>query len=153
MGRSTQAKESCRSYKKTERIRRETCGGTPIITIKIDPNDLRELHKDLKALRPKKLIGRDLDPLGKSIIKMAGKYPPPVSTSRRTGKLGRSWYHTVFGLDLKIGNLATFAGYVHGEAQTQVHARHGWKRVFDVTVDEVDKLIKKLGKRIDKLWK
>ena len=124
-----------------------------MIKVTIDPKDLRELRKDLKALYPKKLVGRDLDPLGKSIIKIAGEYPPPVSTSKRTGKLGRSWYHTVFGLDLKIGNLASFAGYVHGKEQTQVHARHGWKKVFQVATTELDKLIKKLEKKVDKLWK
>ncbi len=124
-----------------------------MIKIVYDEKQLKELMKDLKALHPKKLISRHLDPLGKSIIEIAGEYPPPVSTSKRTGRLGRSWYHRVFGLDLKIGNLASFAGYVHGEEQRVFHRQHGWKRLFEVAGDEMTKFIKRLEKKVDKLWK
>ena len=124
-----------------------------MLEIKINPVQLRELHKDIKALRPKKLLKQRLNPLGKQVIKIAGEYPPPISTSRRTGRLGRSWYHRLHGLDLKIGNLATYAGYVHGEQQTEVHKQTGWKRVMEVMDDEVSKLIKKLGTKVNKLWK
>ena len=122
-----------------------------MISVEIDPDDLRELMKDLKALRPDNLVKPNLDPMGKKIIQIAGKYPPP-SGYPRTGHLGRSWIHQVFGLDLKIGNLASYAGWVHGQEQITVHRNRGWKRVFEVMEEQVSKLLDKIQKEIDKLW-
>ena len=123
-----------------------------MIEAQFDPRQLAELNRDLQALHPKKLVGPELDPMGRRIIKTAEVYPAPVG-GIRTGHLGRSWYHRLYGLDLTIGNLAVYAGYVHGEEQTARHAQTGWKRVFDVAVDEASKLLKKLEDKAVAIWR
>ena len=117
----------------------------------IDPADLRELNRDLRALHPKKLVGPELNPMGKRVVKTVGRYPPSIGHPR-TGHLGRSWYHQLFGLDLKVGNLAHYAGWVSGDEQIERHKRTGWRRLFDVAVDEADKLIKKLAEKAGRIW-
>jgi hypothetical protein len=123
-----------------------------MIDIQINPTDLREFNRDMQAIRPKKLVGPELDPLGKRIIRVAKQYPASVGYPR-TGRLGRSWYHHVFGLDLKIGNSAYYAGYVHGPGQIQTHRKHGWKRVLDVMSDEMSKFMKKIEDKLEKIWR
>ncbi len=123
-----------------------------MIKASFKPGQIKELHKDLDAMRPKKLLKRRLDPLAKEVIEHAGAYPPPVSGSQRTGHLRREWFYELHGLDAEIGNLASYAGYVHGDEQTSVHKRHGWKQIMDVAVDEVDNLIKKLMTKIGRMW-
>jgi len=123
-----------------------------MIEAHIDPRQLAELNRDLKALRPENLVGPELDPMGRRVIKTAGVYPRSVGYPR-TGHLGRSWYHRLYGLDLTIGNLAVYAGYVHGEEQTARHKQTGWKRVFDVAMDEASKLLKKLEDKAVRIWR
>ena len=123
-----------------------------MIEAHIDPRDLRELDADLKALMPKHLLKRYMDPLGRSIVDEASRYPPP-SGYPRTGHLGRSWYNRVYGLDLKVGNLARYAGYVVGDDQTNAAASIGWPRLRDVMTKRIDELLKKLEREIDRLWR
>ena len=123
-----------------------------MIEAHIDPRDLRELDADLKALMPKHLLKRYMDPLGRSIVDEASRYPPP-SGYPRTGHLGRSWYNRVYGLDLKVGNLAHYAGYVVGDEQTNAAANVGWKKVRDVMTKKIDEFVQKLEREIDRLWR
>ena len=123
-----------------------------MITGHIDPKDLAEFNRDMKALRPKNLLRGEVDPMSARIIKKASKYAPPVAGSQRTGYLGNAWYRTLHGDDFEIGNLASYAGWVHGEEQTATHRRHGWKRLFEVAATEADKLYKRVEKRIKKSW-
>lgn len=123
-----------------------------MIEAHIDPKDLADLNRSLRALRPDRLIGPELDPMGRRVIRTAGKYPGSIG-SPRSGHLGRSWYHRLYGLDLTVGNLAHYAGYVHGEEQTARHKQTGWKRVLDVAMDEASKLIKKLEDKAVRIWR
>ena len=118
----------------------------------IDPKDLKEFHKDMRDLHPKRLLSRELDPLGRSVIRKGGVYPPS-SGYPRTGHLGRSWWYDVMGTDLEVGNAAIYAGWVHGEEQLSYHALRGWKRVYGIMVDETSKLLKRLERKVDKLWR
>ena len=124
-----------------------------MIKAEIDPRDLREMHRDLDALHPKELLRGEQDPMGRSVIRDAGVYPPAGIGNKRTGELGRKWYHRVHGLDLTVGNLAVYAGYVHGEEQRSYHGLRGWKRLFKVAVTQADKLYKKLERKVDQIWR
>lgn len=59
--------------------------------------------------------------------------PPPNSTYRRTGYLGRSWYTNIrsFSGDIQgyLANRAPYKDYVQGLEQTAQHEATGWKRI------------------------
>ncbi len=123
-----------------------------MIEAHIDPTDLRELERDLRALRRDMLLRHELDPLGKRVIRKAGQYPPP-SGYPRTGHLGRSWWYNALGTTLEVGNLAVYAGWVHGEEQLAYHRLRGWKRIYGIMIDETSKLIDKLERKVERLWR
>ena len=123
-----------------------------MIKSEIRPEDLAELRRDLKALEPKNLLRGKFNPLGKDIVKEVKPYPPPVDTSR-TGRLGRSWYYQTWGMNLEVKNYAHYAGWVQGEDQTTQHRNTGWKRLFEVAETQVDKMIAKISKEIDRIWR
>lgn len=123
-----------------------------MIEIYIEPTDLREFNHDMRDLHPKRLLRHELGSLGRHVIRKAGQYPPP-SGYPRTGHLGRSWYHVVKGTELEIGNLAVYAGWVHGEEQLSYHKLRGWKKVYGIMIDEASKLLKRLERKVDRLWR
>jgi len=122
-----------------------------MITAEIRPKDLKEFNKDMKALRPKELLKGELGPFAVGVIREVAQYPRP-SGYPRTGHLGRSWYHRLYGLDVTIGNSAIYAGYVQGEEQLAHHGAQGWKRLMDVAVTRMDKLIKHIMSKMERLW-
>lgn len=123
-----------------------------MLEISTKGTDLAALNRDLEALKPKKLMRKHMNPLGKNIVHEVEQYPPPIDNNR-TGKLGRSWYYRTWGMNLDVGNVASYAGYVQGEKQTERHRRTGWKRLFEVAITQTEKLIDKVGREIDRIWR
>jgi len=123
-----------------------------MIKVEINKRDLAELQRDLHVLRPKNLLRSEMEPFATSVIQEAGRYPPPVGYPR-TGHLKRSWYYTIHGVNAEIKNAASYAGWVHGEEQIDTHKKHGWKQVFDVATTQLEKMLDRLSKKVDKIWK
>jgi hypothetical protein len=81
--------------------------------------------------------------------------PPPNSTYRRTGKLGRSWTHRVnvnlITTTALIGNNTPYAPDVQGEG-TQVPIHQGrWQTDLQVLTANIDYIVEEVGARIDEL--
>ena len=124
-----------------------------MIEVRIAKEDLRKLRKALHNLGPKRLVGKEFGVFGKNVVQIVKKYPPSVG-SPRTGRLGNSWLYKVMNKEeVRIKNSAIYAGYVQGEEQREFHKRHGWKNVFNVIEGEIPKLIKRLEKKVDKIWR
>jgi len=121
--------------------------------LQYDDRQLKEIVRALQKLYPRRILPPLLNDFGGRVIREMEVYPPPAENSERTGQLGRSWYHKVFGLDVTIGNLATYAGYVHGEEQRPYHGARGWKKLLGVVEDEADKLVKAIERKIDAIWR
>ena len=125
----------------------------PSLEVQVDDRQLQETLEALAALEPGRLMQDEGRDFAQDVIMVTGMYPPPLPTSRRTGQLGRSWYHQVMGLDVDIKNLAPYAGYVHGDEQTFRHRLTGWKRLRDEIENALDRLIERLERRAEELWR
>ena len=125
----------------------------PSLEVQVDQRELRELTEALAALEPGRLVKHELRDFAQDVVMVTGKYPPPLPTSRRTGELGRSWYHEVMGLDVDIKNLAPYATYVHGDEQVSYHASTGWKRLREEMERAIDRLVERLANRAEELWR
>lgn len=128
-----------------------------MIEAEIDPRDLIEFNLDMDRLKLEKLLEGELGPFAKSVIGYAGKYPPPVegSTYIRTGNLDRSWYYKLLDrLSIEVGNMAFYAGYVHGdEEQVPWHGEHGWRRLREEGEKTLIAFIRKMEEKIDRIWR
>ena len=127
-----------------------------MIEAEIPPEDLRELMLDLKGLRPEHLFKGHMGPFVKEIGMQTGKYPPPMADSAyvRTGHLGRSWYYNVIdSLSAEVGNLAIYAGWVHGPKQVDYHGAHGWRRLYEMGDKTMKAFVRKMEERIDRIWR
>lgn len=51
--------------------------------------------------------------------------------------LGKQWYVKRRGLDMKIGNRASYARWVHGVEQAKAMGLIGWKQLFKTAKDKV----------------
>lgn len=121
----------------------------------IDPDDLRELTLDLARLKPENLLKGELLHFATTVGITAGKYAPnfPGNTYVRTGHLGRSWYsHALGDLAAEVGNLAIYAGWVHGPQQVAIHRAHGWRRLFEMGEEMLDDFVKKIADRAGEIW-
>ncbi|GJM42794.1 MAG: hypothetical protein DHS20C20_30760 [Ardenticatenaceae bacterium] len=83
------------------------------------------------------------------------KYPPPPpnSTYRRTGKLGRSWTHRVnvniVTTTALIGNNTPYAPDVQGEGmQAEIHAGR-WQTDKQVLDNNADYIVEEVGAQLD----
>ena len=127
-----------------------------MIEAEIDPRDLREFMLDMDALHLERLLEGELGPFAKAVGVAAGKYPPPVSGSTyiRTHNLDRNWYYKLLSaLSVEVGNLAVYAGYVHGHEQVDFHAAHGWRRLFEMGDTMLENFIEKLIRKAERIWK
>ena len=62
--------------------------------------------------------------------------------------LGKKWVRKVEGSSIRIGNVASYAKWVHGkDDQAQAMADIGWKKLFDVAKDKMPRI-----KRIYQGW-
>jgi hypothetical protein len=109
----------------------------------------KELVEDAKA---------DALEIADDIIEEVGAYPPPPSFSyKRTGELGRGWRKSrpyrrwnVIGVD--ITNVMWYAGLVVGDEQWELHARHGWRNINDVTPKYEALFAKNVYTNFNKRW-
>ena len=127
-----------------------------MIEVEFTPESCEDVARALKALKPSNLLKGELEPFAREVGMQAGKYAPPVagSTYIRTGHLGRNWFTQVLDpLSVRVGNLAVYAGWVHGEEQAEWHGRHGWRRLFDTGRDMLSGFIHRIGRKIDLIWK
>jgi len=127
-----------------------------MIKAEIDPRDLMELRLDLHRLKPINLLRDDLRDMAYFIEKAVKPYPPVPENSHyiRTGNLYESWYHRANGdLEVEVGNLAIYAGYVQGYEQIAYHAKTGWLRLRETAESMIEGFIEKINRKIDLLWR
>ena len=123
------------------------------MSVKFNTADLIGLKLALRDLSPKRLLSGELDDFAEDVIDYAGWYPPPLATSNRTGNLGKSWEYDIHGMEVTITNYASYAGYVHGDEQIDVHAQTGWRLLADAANDKVDDLIHRLLQKAGNIWR
>jgi hypothetical protein len=124
-----------------------------MIELRMNDAQLAELLKKLDDLNMKKITGPVFGPTGQAIETKTGVYPAPVASYDRTGQLRASWWHTAFPNYLKVGNLAAYAGWVHGPLQMGYHKQHGWKQLWQTAKAEIPELVRKLEARILAIWR
>lgn len=127
-----------------------------MIEAEIDPQDLREFYLDMDRLELENLLEGELGPFAQSVGVATGKYPPPVpgSAYERTGHLDRNWYYKLLSrLSVEVGNLATYAGYVHGREQVPWHEAHGWRRLIEWGESGLVAFVEKMKRKIDQIWR
>ena len=127
-----------------------------MIEAEIEPDDLRSLNIAFKGLIPAEILKGELAPFAKQVGIVAGKYPPPVPSSRyvRTHHLDRSWYFRLLSPEsVEVGNLATYAGWVHGPQQVDYHGAHGWRRLFEIADSMIIAFVRKIEAKVDRIWR
>ena len=141
-------------------------------TMEYDSADLARLHRALGNLDMQHLAAPMFRQIGDDIGGKAGVYPqwtdsaPPwpywkrgtgweYASGKNSGtsqRLGNQW-RTIIGINtITIKNEATYAGYVHGPEQAEVHKTHGWLKLYETAVKELPGVIKKLEARALKIW-
>jgi len=142
------------------------------LQMEIDSNDLRRLNRALKRLGQQDLLQAQLKAIAQDIQGKAAKYPPALpfnpngwwwergwgwwawgeKQAKTSDDMASKWYIKAFPSYAEIGNLASYAGYVHGDAQAPVHRTHGWLKLYDVALDNMPKLIEKAKANIRAIW-
>jgi hypothetical protein len=143
------------------------------IELVFDSEDFARLQRTLAKLDQEHIFKPMANAIGMDIRGVASVYPPASEANRppypfyergwgtRTGpnsgrqtseRLSTKWYHTVFPDYLKIGNTASYAGYVHGEEQNPIHAHRGWKKLLAVAKERLPGIIRKLEAQALKVW-
>jgi len=56
--------------------------------------------------------------------------------------LGKQWYERRSGMDMRIGNRASYACHVHGEEQAKAMGRIGWKQLFKTAKEKIGDITK-----------
>ena len=127
----------------------------PGIELEINDRDLADLIRTMQrldmqhiAVEAFKARRRDHSEQGKGLPASA-----PESSYRRTHNLFNRWYQRAFPTYLEIGNLATYAGWVHGEEQVEMHRQTGWKRLLQVATDELPEIIRKVEAQVERIWR
>ena len=127
-----------------------------MIEAEFDSLEIKMLLQDLKGLRPENLLKGELAPFALAVGKQIGRYPPdfPGNTYRRTQHLSRNWYYELIDpLAIELGNLARYAGWVHGPKQVSLHAGHGWKRLFEEAPKYVAAFLRKIATKAGRKWR
>jgi len=148
------------------------------VELQINNADLAGLIRALDKIGDPKLLKASFDAMGQEVIDKAGKYPSKsiandpsnpsghwyergFGTRYASGKgyqtsedLGKRWYQTTFPSYLEVGNLASYAGYVHGtdEEQMPYHKARGWKQLLATAEDVLPSIVEKLSAQIGKIW-
>jgi len=127
-----------------------------MIEAEIDPRDLLEFNLDMDRLKTEELLKGELGPFARSVGVFAGKYPPPVldSTYIRTHHLDRSWYYKLLSpVSVEVGNLAFYAGYVHGREQVPWHGEHGWRRLREEGQKSLVAFMRRMSEKAARIWR
>lgn len=149
-----------------------------MIEMEVDDAQLADLLRSLDELQMERLLWPVMQVIGESVIAKVRPYPSDTmansplnpqghwyergygtkfasgrgyETSERLGD--RWWYRLIYGPGVKIGNAATYAGWVHGEEQTAFHKERGWKRLLKTATDELDEIMRKIERQIDRIWR
>lgn len=148
-----------------------------MIELEINDKQLQNLLRSLDDLKMNRLLGPMLGSIAESVIAKVEPYPPDSIANRPSNPQGhwyergygtkfatgrgyqtserlgdKWWYALIFGPGVKIGNAATYAGWVHGEEQAAFHEERGWKKLLKTAVDELPEIIRKIELQIDRIW-
>ena len=119
-------------------------------------------------------VGPTLETFGTNVRDIAGKYPPETVANlprkggwyqrgygpkwhggkggaKRSENLGKQWYVQAEGLQVEIGNPASYAPYVHGLMQTSFHARNGWRVLETVVKQSGPELLRRLQASVKRI--
>jgi len=109
------------------------------------------LLEDIASL---KWTEKSMTEYGQKVIRGVSPYPPPPpqSTYRRTGNLGRKWYLDVKEKEVEVGNVASYAGWVQDEQyQVAVHDNTGWETIQFWALEEIDNMVAGMVEEIESL--
>jgi len=147
-----------------------------MITIDVNPEDLRILHLRLEKLGRQDVFRDVLGAIGDRIRTRTREYPPPsIANSpdnpsghwyvrgygtmyasgvgyRTSQDLKSKWYTRLFPTYVEVGNTATYAPFVHGPDQVPIHKQRGWKSLLEETTRIVPELLRKMAEHIEKIW-
>ncbi|MCA9367181.1 HK97 gp10 family phage protein [Candidatus Kaiserbacteria bacterium] len=130
----------------------------PVATVVTIQGDEALLNTLNELIRPANMAPA-MQRAGARIRTELAKYPPPPpnSTYRRTGKLGRSWTHRVnvnlITTTALIGNNTPYAPDVQGEGmQAEVHQGR-WQTEKQVLDNNADYIVEEVAARLDELLK
>ena len=123
---------------------------TVTVTVKGD----KELQRKLSRLKPKHLTGA-LQEMGDHVVTKVKPYPPQQPTTYgRTFNLLGGWRVKPKKKDfaVRVYNEMDYAPYVQSDdRQSGIHRSAGWKRLKETTLQEMDELVKKLKKQVDRI--
>ena len=130
--------------------------------VQIEVEGLDKIQKALKKMpdKVKKYMGQAGHEAANRVIlpeKGLQEYPPETDANRpptpyyirgvgmETAKgnyhnsenLGKQWYTKRDGIDMEIGNRASYAKWVHGDEQAEAMGRIGWKQLFKTAKEKV----------------
>ena len=126
-----------------------------MIEAEIDPRDLIEFNLDMDRLQMEELLEGELAPFAKAVGMSTGKYPPEVSGSTyvRTENLSRNWYTKLLDKrSVEVGNLAFYAGYVHGREQVPWHGEHGWRELHEIGESSIVSFMRRIAEKAARIW-
>lgn len=135
---------------------------------------LEELDKKLGRLGALQWTKTTLALAGASIVKKVSKYPEkteanaPKPTGRwyqrgfgrksATGwtdatseQLGQKWYQVTGPRRVTLGNIVSYAKYVHGEAQARFHGARGWLKLKETGEEMLPRITKRFQKEVDRV--
>ena len=144
---------------------------TPL-QMEIEPASLARLKRAMDKLGRPDVMEGVLETIGKAIKGKARHYPPArprrtvgwwyergygwqldgVRREETSEHLGDRWYVKVFPSYTEIGNTATYAGWVHGDVQRYIHEKQGWRKLYDVAMDEMPALLRAAADQCRKIW-
>lgn len=71
----------------------------------------------------------------------------------KSENLGKQWVIENRGIDTVISNRAKYSPYVHGEEQSRVMARIGWRKLQEVAEEKLDRIARVYNAWVEKLLK
>lgn len=145
--------------------------------IHIEIKGLDKLEKAIKRFpsEAKKYLGQAGGEAAERVVfKIQGlkKYPPATSANQppapyyirgrgmqyknyndmRSEKLGTKWYSKAEGYETRIGNIASYAKYVHGDDdQASFMEPKGWRKLKEATQEKIADITKVYQAWVDKL--
>jgi len=139
----------------------------------IEIKGIDELRKKLSKVQAEKVFNEVFPLITDEIMHEAGKYPAETSANvpstgtwyrRGTGRMQGTkayddsedllgqWYAktSLAKFQAKIGNLASYAKYVHGDVQAKFHGARGWKKLTKVVKSYKREIEKELKRAVNR---
>jgi len=140
--------------------------------MEIEPASLARLKRTMDKLGHPEVMQPVMKLIAHDIMTKTRAYPPEVPRrtvgwwyergygwqldgvrQKQTSEdLKSKWYVKAFPTYAEIGNLARYAGWVHGDVQRYVHQKRGWKKLYDVALDEMPALLRAAAAHCRKIW-